>query len=292
MKLKTGFSIIKKTFKHWLDLDPFAKSAIIAYYALFSLPSLLLIVIWVSSIFFGREAVQGHITSEFSGLIGSGPAEAIESMITSASINSNSTLNIVISASTLLFGATGVFYQLQKTLNIIFEAAEDNTNFKKMVVDRLISFGMIMAIGFLLIISLIISAGISVLNNYLKNYFPEITVALVSFFNFIISLTIITVLFAAVYRFLPNRRVRWKTAFIGAIITTLLFLLGKTLLGYYFGQTAPASVYGGASSVVLILLWVYYTGLIFFMGAEFTMVYSEHQKNKKKPVPAVGQEQV
>ena len=270
-----------------MDLDPFAQSAIIAYYTLFSLPSLLLIVIWVTSIFFGREAVQGHITQEFSSLVGYEPAKAIEGMISSASINSNSAVNMIISGGTLIFGATGVFFQLQKTLNTIFEVKEDNSTFKKMVIDRLISFGMVMAIGFLLIISLIVSAGISVFNNYVKNYYPEIASLIVSGLNFLVSLVVITILFGAIYRFLPHKRIRWKTALIGASITTLLFLLGKTVIGVYFGQAAPASVYGGASSVVLILLWVYYTGLIFFMGAEFTMVYSEYRINKKKPETSI-----
>ncbi|MCM5663348.1 YihY/virulence factor BrkB family protein [Galbibacter mesophilus] len=281
MKLKPSFKLIKKTFSNWLDLDPFAKSAIIAYYTLFSLPSLLLIVIWVTSIFFGRDAVQGHITQEFSSLIGYEPAKAIEGMISSASINSNSTINIIISAGTLIFGATGVFFQLQKTLNTIFDAEEENSNFKQMVIDRLVSFGMIMAIGFLLIISLLVSAGISVLNNYIRDHYPDIASMIVSFLNFLVSMSVITILFAAIYRFLPNRRIKWRTAITGASVTTLLFLLGKYLIGFYFGQAAPASVYGGASSVVLILLWVYYTGLIFFMGAEFTMVYSEHREEKK-----------
>ncbi|MCF8714461.1 YihY/virulence factor BrkB family protein [Joostella atrarenae] len=292
MNIKTSIKIIKETFLRWLDLDPFAKSAVIAYYTLFSLPSLLLIVIWVTSIFFGRDAVQGRVTQELSSLIGYDTAKAIEGMISSASIDSNSTMNIIISSATLVFGATGVFFQLQKTLNTIFEAEEDNSTFKKMVVDRLISFGMIMAIGFLLIISLMVSAVISVLNNYVENYYPQAATIIVSGLNFTVSLVVITVLFGAIYRFLPNKRIKWKTALIGASVTTLLFLLGKTAIGYYFGQASPASVYGGASSVVLILLWVYYTGLIFFMGAEFTMVYSEYRRDKRIPEASTDDVQV
>ncbi|MEL4308366.1 YihY/virulence factor BrkB family protein [Joostella sp. CR20] len=281
MKIKSTLQIIKTTFTNWLAIDPFAKSAIISYYTLFSLPSLLLIIIWVTSLFYGREAVQGHITQEFSSLIGHESANAIEGMVSSASIDDNSTLNIIVSTCTLLFGATGVFFQLQKTLNTIFKVEEEKSSWKKMIINRVLSFGLIMAIGFLLIISLMVSTAISILNNYIKDYYPDIASVVVGGLNFIVSLLVITALFGVIYRFLPDKRIKWKTAFIGASATTLLFLFGKMLLSFYFGHSSPASVYGGASSVVLIMLWVYYAGLIFFMGAEFTMVYSEYYQRKK-----------
>ncbi|MFI2743596.1 YihY/virulence factor BrkB family protein [Zhouia sp. PK063] len=280
MKPKTAFHLLKRAAINWNNHDPFAKSATVAYYALFSLPSLLLIVIWVASIFAGQDAVQGEITKEFSSLIGEGAAQAIQDMLVSAALNSNSTINYIIGIGTLIFGATGVFYQLQQALNTIFSVTDRNTGFKRMALDRLISFGMIIAIGFLLLISLIVSTAITGVINYFKQFYPEITAVLLDLANFVVSLMVITVLIGAVLKILPDIHIRWKTTIIGSAITTVLFLIGKFLIGLYIGHSNPASVYGAASSIVLIMLWIYYTGLILFFGAEFTAVYANHIKEK------------
>lgn len=292
--LKSFWQLLKKAYFSWVKNEPYARSATIAYYALFSLPSLLIIVITIAGYFFGREAVQGKITFEIGHLIGLESARAIEDMITNVALAEKSTLAIIFGVAILLFGATGVFFQLKMAMNNIWNVAEKKITIWRIIMDRVISLGMVMAIGFLLLVALVISALLSVLKDNIAQFAPHITGFMIGLANFIISLVFITTLFAAIFKLLPDIRIRWKVTFMGAILTTLLFLLGEFLLGYYFGQTDPASVYGAASSVVLILIWVYYICLIMFYGAEFTVQYALFIKEKVEPnehgEPAIYQE--
>lgn len=283
LNLKSFFSLVKKTYKRWDKSDPFAKSAIIAYYTLFSLPSLLMIVVTIASNFFDRQAVQGRISSEIGGLIGEGSAEAIEGMIESAALNDSSLFTIILGIGALLFGATGAFFQLKRTMNTIWNVKEKEMTFLRMLKDRLISFGMILVLGLMLLVSLVISATIGAISEYVERVAPDITAIALDIFNFLFSYVFIAALFAGIFRILPDIKIRWQTTLLGASVTTLLFLLGEYLLGYYFGQSEPASVYGGASSVVLILLWVYYTCLIMFFGACFTVEYALYRNEKVVP---------
>ncbi|MGS2741657.1 YihY/virulence factor BrkB family protein [Sinomicrobium sp. M5D2P17] len=292
--LKTFFILLKKSFVRWNRNDPFPKGATIAYYTLFSLPSLLIIVMTVASSFFEREAVQGRITAQIGDFIGHDSAKAVESMIVNVSSSDDSAFAIVISIGMVLFAATGVFFQLKKTMNIIWSVAAKRTNFWKMIIDRLISFGMVLVIGFLLLISLVISALLNVLKEHIEQISASLTTTLVAVVNFGISFLIITTLFAALFKLLPDIRVRWKTTFTGAVLTTALFLIGEFLIGFYFGQSEPASVYGAAGSVVIILLWVNYICLILFFGAEFTVQYAEYKNEHVVPTkfaePAIYRE--
>lgn len=292
--LKTFWSLLKKAYFSWNRNEPYARSATIAYYALFSLPSLLIIVVSIAGYFFGREAVQGKVTDEISSLIGEGSAKAIESMLTNVALSERSTIAVIFGVAMLLFGATGVFFQLKMAMNNIWNVAEKKVNFMRLVIDRLISFGMVLVIGFLLLIALLISAMLSILKDKIEDIAPAVTAFMVDTANFLISFGFITLLFAAIFKLLPDIKIRWKITFWGAILTTALFLVGEFILGYYFGQSEPASVYGGASSVVLILLWVYYTCLILFYGAEFTVQYALYKKEKVEPneygEPAIYQE--
>jgi membrane protein len=194
----------------------------------------------------------------------------------------------------LLFGATGLFFQLKKAMNNIWNVAAKKTDFLRMLLDRLISFGMVVAIGLLLLISLVISALISFLKDEIEQFAPNVTAFMVDIANFCISFMILTTLFAAIFKLLPDIKLRWKITYVGAALTTVLFLAGEALLGIYFSQSSPASVYGGASSVVLILLWVYYTCLILFFGAEFTVQYALLRNERVVPnrfgEPAIYQE--
>jgi len=291
---KTSWSLLKQTYISWMRNEPYARSATIAYYALFSLPSLLIIVVTIAGYFFGQDAVQGRMNEEISDFIGSEPAEAIESMIAKAALASDSTWTIIFGVGMLLFGATGVFFQLKMAMNNIWNVAAKQTNFLRMVLDRLISFGMVMVIGLLLLLSLVISALIRILKDEIEHYAPSITEFMVELANFGISFFVITTLFAAIFKLLPDIKLRWKITYLGAAVTTLLFLLGEALISFYFGKSNPASVYGGASSVVLILLWVYYTCLILFFGAEFTVQYALLKNERVVPnkygEPAIYQE--
>lgn len=281
--MKKYFKLLKDTYVSWDKNDPWAKSAIIAYYALFSLPSLLIITVHTAGIFFGKEAVQGRITQEISGLIGEGSAEAIQTMIANASLENSSILFIIFGIGILIFGATGVFFQLQKALNNIWSVRSKKNTIKDTLKRRVTAFGLVLAIGLLMLISLVVSSVINVLSDFISSRYSTFSSILLEVLNFIFSQLIITALFATIFTVLPDVKIRWKTNIIGAFITTLLFLAGKYLIGFYFAQSDPASVYGAAGSVILILLWVYYTCLILFFGAEFTVNWALHRNIKIVP---------
>ena len=294
IKLFRLWRLLKASYFSWNRNDPWARSATIAYYALFSLPSLLIIVVNSAGYFWGREAVQGRITQEIEDFIGVESAKAVEGMIASAALSESSTLTLIFGIGFLIFGATGVFFQLKATMNNIWNVAAKKDTFLRMIINRIISFGMILVVGLLLLISLIISAALTAMKDYLAFIAPEVTVFMIDTLNFIISFLVITSLFAAIFKWLPDVKLRWKTTYLGAALTTVLFLIGEFVIGFYFGKSDPASVYGGASSVVLILLWVYYTCLIVFYGAEFTVQFALYKNEKVEPnqyaEPAIYQE--
>jgi len=293
-KLKTFWELFKKAYTSWNSNDPWARSAIIAYYTLFSLPSLLIIVVSIAGYFFGRDAVQGRITGQIAEFIGTDSASIVENMISNAALSSNSTIAVIFGVFMLIFGATGVFFQLKKAMNNIWNVAEKKETYFRMFMDRVISFGMILVIGFLMLLGLIVSAIIRMLSDYIESYAPALTALGLDLVNSFLSLVFITLLFGAIFKLLPDIKIRWKVTLYGAALTTVLFLIGEYLIGIYFGRTDPASVYGGASSMVLILLWVNYTCLIMFFGAEFTVQYAQHKKEKITPTefgePAINQE--
>lgn len=277
------FKLLKNTYLSWDKNDPWAKSAIIAYYALFSLPSLLIITVHFAGIFFGREAVEGKITEEISGLIGKGSAELIQTMIINSALSESSLLFIIFGVGVLIFGATGVFFQLQKALNNIWSVRALKNNILDTLKRRAVSFGMVLIIGLLLLISLVLSTAVNALSDLIGNYLNEFSTFFIKLLNFVISQVIITSLFASIFTLLPDVKVKWKTNLIGAFMTSLLFLVGKYLIGFYFSESDPASVYGAAGSVVLVLLWVYYTCLILFFGAEFTVNWALYKNIKIEP---------
>ncbi|MHA6280550.1 YihY/virulence factor BrkB family protein [Salinimicrobium sp. CAU 1759] len=293
-KLLSFWKLTKLTYFSWNRNEPWARSATIAYYALFSLPSLLIIVVTVAGYVWGKEAVQGRITQQIEDFIGLEAAKAIEGMIANAALDQTSTWAVVFGFAFLIFGATGVFFQLKAAMNNIWNIAVKKNTVKRIVINRIISLGMVFVLGLLLLISLIISALIKAVKDYVASIEPVISVFVLEVLNFALSFTIITSLFAAIFKWLPDVKLRWKTTYLGAMLTTCLFLLAEYLIGFYFGQSNPGSIYGGASSVVLILLWVYYTCLIVFFGAEFTVQYALHKKDKVEPneyaEPAIYQE--
>ncbi len=282
-RLKTFFKLLKRTYSSWISNDPWAESAIIAYYTIFSLPSLLIIVVSIAGYFFGREAVQGRINNQISGFIGNDAALAIEKMISSAAVTENSIWAIVFGVSILLFGATGVFFRLKIAMNNIWNVVSRKENFTRMIMDRLISFGMILVIGFLLLLSLLVSALVKIMGDYIEEIAPVITAVGLEIINYALSFIFITFLFGAIFKLLPDIIIKWKITLYGAALTTVLFLIGEFLIGFYFGQSNPGSVYGGASSIILILLWVNYTCLILFFGAEFTVQYALHKNETIRP---------
>lgn len=292
--IKIFLKLLKKSYVSWEKNGAYARSATIAYYALFSLPSLLIIVVSIAGYFFGREAVQGRLTGEISDFIGVDTANAVESMIENAALSQDSTLTLIFGFAMLIFGATGVFFQLKLAMNNIWNVAAKKTNFLNLVLDRVISLGMVFVLGLLLLIAMVVSTLLKIVAGKVEDFFPNITELMVIVANYCLSFLIVTTLFAAIFKLLPDIKIRIRTTYVGAALTTILFLIGESLISFYFGKSSPGSVYGGASSVVLILLWVYFTCLILFFGAEFTVQYALLRKEKVVPnrfgEPAIYQE--
>lgn len=282
-KFKRFITFIKRTYLAWDDNDPFVKSAVIAYYTLFSLPSLLMVVTWVASIFVDREAINGGIERKISSYVGPESAEAVQNMVTNAALSSGNWVTFLIGAGALIYGATGVFFQMKKAMNDIWTVREKKENFVSMLKNRALSFGMVLMMAFLLLVSLVLSWLLQVISTYIANFAPEFAVVLADIFKYLLSFVVISGLFAAIFKILPDVKMGYRTTFLGAGITAVLFIIGEYALGYYFAKGNPASVYGGAASVVLILLWVNYTCLILFFGAEITKQYALYSSHKIVP---------
>lgn len=283
-KGKSTFSILKATYQEWNSDDPFRQSAVIAYYSIFSLPALLIIIIKVVGQVFGEEAIRDEIAIQISGTVGEEAAQQVQTMIANVSQQGDSTIAIVVGIATLLFGATGVFVQLQLSLNKVWEVeAKPESGILKIALDRVMSLGFILGVGFLLIISLALTAGLQALGNLIQRYLPDYLLYVFQVVEVAVSLGVITTLFAMIYKFLPDVEVEWRSVWVGALVTALLFVLGKLGLGIYFGQTDPGSAFGAAGAVILILLWVNYSALIFLFGAEFTQVYARRYNHRFEP---------
>ncbi len=269
-------NIIKTTVAKWWAMDPFRQSAIIAYYAVFSLPALLVIIITVAGFAFGAEAVNSSVLNQVKATMGSDTAEQIKVMLAKATESKTSVWAAIIGVITVLIGSIGVFIQLQKTLNIIWEVeAAPNKGIWGFLRARLFSFGLILAIAFLLMVSLVISTGLAAASELLKTDTSKILALLFEGINFIVSLAVISFLFALMFKYLPDAKITWRHVWIGSLITGLLFTLGKTALAFYFGKANPGSGYGAAGSIVLILLWTSYSSMILFLGAEFTHTFAD-----------------
>jgi membrane protein len=281
-RFKNFFAILKKTAINWWDRDPFKESAVIAYYAIFALPGLLVVIITLAGYFFGEEAVNGQITGQITSVMGTETALQIQDIIAKATQSRNSVWATIIGITTILVGATGVFVEFQKSINNIWKVQADvaKSGLISFLKTRLFSFGVIIAMSFILIISLVISAALAALGNLITYYFSTLFLVVLQFFNFIVSLGILASLFAVMFKFFPDAKVKWRHVWVGSFVTALLFEIGKFGLGLYFGQAHPGSGYGAAGSIILILLWASYSSMIVFFGAEFTHIYAEKTDGK------------
>lgn len=275
--------IFKRTYEHWMKNEAFQQSAVIAYYTLFSLPSLLVLIIAVAGYFFDKSTVQGQIIEKMEEIIGTKGAEYLEKLITNVNVDDGSTIGLAVSIGVLVFGATGAFFQLKKAMNRIWSVREKKSGLLIMLLDRGISLALIIVIGILIVTSMVLTTAITFLGDYISDYAPAITSTALNGFNFLFSYFILTFLFAAVFKLLPDVRVRWRSTFVGATLTTILFLMAEYGLNIYFAKSDPTSVFGGASSVILIMLWIYYFCLILFFGAEFTVQYALFRGEEIKP---------
>lgn len=284
-KIKAWTLLFRDTFLQWLEREPFRNSAVISFYTIFSLPGLLVIIINLAGYFYGQEAITRRISAEIEGMIGGNTAKDIEAIIANVSVHQDFTFASMVGIATLIFGATGVFYQLQQTLNSIWEVKpQPDRKIMKMVLDRVSSFGLVLAVGFLLLVSLVLSAVLTALSGWVAIYFSETFNVIFRLLDLSLSLGVITFLFAAIFKFLPDAAVPWRDVWVGAFVTALLFVLAKFALGIYFGHSNPASAYGAAGTIILIMLWVSYVGLIVLFGAEFTRIYADRRGTKIKPL--------
>jgi membrane protein len=285
LKLKAIPGVLKSAFKEWNAMDPFRQSAIIAYYAIFSLPGLLVLIITVAGAIWGIDAVNSRLFDQVAQTMGSDTAEQMKTMVEKASLSKDSVWATVIGVVTIVVGATGVFAQFQKTLNIIWEVKADpkKSGIWSVVKSRLLSFGLIISIAFILLISFVITSMLTVLSDWMKYHFPEALMVLFFVLNFLLSLVIVSFLFALMFKFLPDAKIKWRHVWFGAIVTGLLFELGKWALGLYFGKAHPGQSYGAAASIILILLWVSYSSMIVFFGAEFTKAHANEMDGAVRP---------
>ena len=267
--------IFKETIREWNDDKVPRLGAALAFYSMLSIGPLLLIVIAMAGLAFGRDATSTYIFDEIRGLIGDQGANAIQSMLISTSNPKASYIASLIGIVTLIISATSFFAQLQDALNTIWNVEErENGHWTWFIKKRLLSFAMIVGIGFLLLIALVVSAALSAISAFFAGLIP--VAFLLHGINLLISFAVITVLFAMIFKVLPDVHIQWRDVWIGAAITALLFSFGKLLIGIYLGQSAFSSAYGAAGSLIVVLIWIYYSTQIFFLGAEFTQVYSRY----------------
>lgn len=283
IRIKTIFQLLREAFQEWQQDKASLLAAALAYYTVFSITPLLVIAIAIAGAVFGQEAARGEILAQINSLVGTQGAQAIETALANANQPQLSSAASIISIVILLIGASGVFAQLQEALNTVWNVqAKTNGGIWLFIRKRLLSFGMVLAIGFLLLVSLILSAMLSGISKLEINILPGFT-SLWQLLNFAISFGFITLLFALIYKYLPDVKIRWKDVWIGAAITALLFTFGKFLIGLYLGRGSLGSAYGAAGSLIVFLAWVFYSAQILLFGAEFTQVYARKYGRRIRP---------
>ena len=274
MNLRAIWQLFQETFQEWSNDKASWLAAALAYYTIFSIAPLLIIVIAIAGAVFGEDAARGEIVNQIQSLVGKDGAEFIELAIKNANKPQAGTIASIISVAVLLLGATGLFTELQDALNTIWEVQpKPGRGVNRVVRQRFLSFAMVLGIGFLLLVSLVISAALSALVTYFSHLLPGIDF-IWQIVSFILGFVITTVLFGLIFKVLPDVKITWGDVLIGAALTSLLFSIGRFLLGKYLGNNSFGSTYGAAGSLVVILAWVYYAAQILFFGAEFTQVYS------------------
>jgi membrane protein len=274
---KRIWQTIKQSFADFFNDRILKLSAALAYYTIFSLPGLLIIIIWISDIFYGHQAVEGSVYGQIAGLVGADAAKQIQETIRNAALSGDSKFATIVGLITLIVGATSVFGEIQDSINLIWKLKSKPKKGKgwlKMIINRLLSFSIIISLGFLLLVSLILNSVMDLLMNSLTHAFPQTQVIFAYIFNLVLSFVITALLFGMIFKVLPDARIKWRHVKAGAIATALLFMLGKFLIGFYLGQSKMSSAYGAAGSIIVVLLWVYYSAIILYFGAVFTRAYA------------------
>jgi membrane protein len=278
------FGLLKTTFNDFVD-DRVAKlSAALAYYTVFSIGPVIIMVVYLAGLLYGREAIQGSIFAELRGLIGAAPAAQIQDMIKNAALNKGGGFAAIIGGITLLIGATTVFAEIQDSINMIWGLKpKPKKGWLKMILNRLLSFSVIISLGFILLVSLILNGLIESLMDRLKTVFPETTVVVLYIINLSVTFLVISTLFGVIFKVLPDAIIKWKDVIVGSMVTAILFMIGKFGITFYIGSSDVGSTYGAAGSLVVLLLWVYYSAIILYFGAEFTKTYAAEYGSHIQP---------
>jgi len=283
-KIKETGKVIMQSFKNFGE-DKIPKySASLAYTTVFSLGPLLIVIIFLCSIFFGQEATQGKIYSQMQQFVGQDAALQLQTIIQNASISNKGSFAAVIGIVTLILGATAVFAEIQDSINTIWGfKAKPKKGLWKIIRNRFLSFSVVVSLGFLLLVSLAISTILEGLSDQLKARFPNVTVVIFYILNLIISFVVITTLFAVIFKVLPDAQTKWKDIFPGALASGILFMIGKFAISFYIGKSHVGTTYGAAGSLVVLLLWVYYSAIILYLGAEFAKTWASYKGSSIQP---------
>jgi membrane protein len=280
------WKLLRETVLSFIEDEALSRGAAIAFYAVTSIAPVLLIVIAIAGLVFGQDATENAIVARLSDLMGPQAAQVLQSAVASAASKSSGTIATIIGVITLMVTASGVFGETQSTLNALWKAEPKGTTVSRLIRARAASLGLVAALGLLLIVSLAVSAALTAFGNYLDSILP-FGQLLFPAMNFLISLLPISVLFAVIYKVLPDRHIEWPDVVVGGVVTAVLFDIGKSLIGWYIGSSAVASSYGAAGALIVLLLWVYYSIQLFLLGAEFTKIYANrHGSKQAEPVAA------
>lgn len=279
MKIKAtirhSFTILKDTAQGFSQDKGLKLSASLAYYTIFSLAPLLLLVTSLAGAIFGKDATEGTLFGELKGLIGNEAAAQIQEIIRNMELSGETTLSLIIGAIMLIIAATTVFGELQDSINMIWKVkAKPKKGWLKLIKDRLLSGSIIIGLGFILLVSLIVNGALAAFNTMLKKWLPDLSVLLFSGLSIIISFVVLVLIFGVIYKVLPDAKIKWKDVRAGALFTAALFMLGRYIIGLYIGSTQVGSPYGAAGSLIIIMLWVYYSAAILYFSAEFTRAYA------------------
>jgi membrane protein len=285
MKLKEVWSIVREAGVEWMDDKATRLSAALAFYTILSVAPLLLIATAIAGAVFEEEAATGALVEQLRGLVGDAGAEVAQTAVQNANRPGAGTIASIIGVVTLLFGASGVFGELQAALNTAWDVKpKPGRGIWATVRDRFLSFGMVLAVGFLLLVSLVVTTALAAFGGYVEGLLPGYEV-LMQVANFVVSFLFVTVLFALIFKFLPDAQISWRDVWFGALVTAVLFTVGKYAIGLYLGRASVATPFGAAGSLVVFVVWVYYSGLIVFYGAELTQVTAKHAGRQIVPKP-------
>lgn len=277
MAPKRLWNILKRSATDFIDDDVLKLSSSLAFSTIFSLPGLLIIIIWFATMFYGREIIEGTIYKQIEGFVGSAAANSIQQTMQSSMFADSSKLATIIGFGSLIIGATAVFNEIQDSINLIWKLKskpKKGRGWLRLIINRLLSFSIIVSLGFILLVSLVINGALDILLNHLLQKFPDVTVIVVYIVNLLLTFFITAFIFGIIFKVLPDAKIEWKHVRVGAFTTAFFFMGAKFLISYYLGHSQMTTAYGTTGSIIIVLLWVYFSSMILYFGAAFTRQYA------------------